>query len=195
MTELQRIKDFAHLCRRLGRSKASMIKGGVDTSCIRQLWSKALREVWDIAPMFQWLLVSQTLKKGWLPVHRNGRHLISARASQQGGCTKRRSSRIVATHNRQLNGGVVLIHQYYQQIIRWRAQLLICCARKIEKNATIVRKSRYHNNIRQLMKENFGFQMSCYHLSRIKIIFACWVWHFINLTMKHYWSMWQEGNL
>ena len=60
----------------------------------------------------------QTLKKGWLPVHINGIHLISERASHKGCCMRKRSSRIVVPHYRQVNVGVIKIHQCYQQIIR-----------------------------------------------------------------------------
>ena len=101
----------------------------------------------------------------------------------------------MALHHRQANIGVVLIHQFYQHIIRWRAQLLIYCARKIEKNNTTVRKSRDHNHIGQLMKENFCWQLSCHQLASIKIIYARQVWKFITLPMKLYWSMWRGGAL
>ena len=48
----------------------------------------------------------------------NGRYLKSASASQKGGCTEKRISKIVSPHHSKVNVGVVLIHQYYQPIIR-----------------------------------------------------------------------------
>ena len=140
---------------------------GIVPMCLRPLGSKALREVWDIAPMRQWPLASHNLKEGWLPVHRNGRQPIYESAIQKGGCTQKRSRSIVAPHQTQVNEGVVLINQYYQQIIRWRAQLLICCVSKIEKNATTVRRSRDHKYIGLFTKENLGFQLSYHHPERI----------------------------
>ena len=162
---------------------------------LRPLWSKALSEVGDIAPMYQWPLVSHNLKEGWLPLYRNGIQLLSASASQQGDCTRKRSSKIVAPHHRQANVGVVLIHKCYQQIIMWRVKLLIYCVNKIDKNATTVRKSRDHNHIGQLMKENFCCQLSCHHLASIKIICTRRVWQFTTPPMKRYWSMQREDYL
>ena len=49
---------------------------------------------------------------------KNGRQLKYVSASQQGGCTQKRSTRIVAPHHPKANVGVVLILQYYQHIIR-----------------------------------------------------------------------------
>ena len=83
--------------------------------------------------MGQWLLGSQTLNEGWIPMHKNGRQMKSASTSQQGGFNQKRSIRIMAPHRPKVNVGVALIHQYYQQIIRWREKLLICCVNKIEK--------------------------------------------------------------
>ena len=55
---------------------------------------------------------------------------------------------------------VVLINQYYQQIIRCQEQLLIFYVNKIEKNATTIRRIRDHKHIGLLMKENLGCQLS-----------------------------------
>ena len=53
MTELQIMKESAHLCLILGLSKALSRKGGVAPMCLRSLRIKALREVWYITPMCQ----------------------------------------------------------------------------------------------------------------------------------------------
>ena len=109
--------ELAHLCLRLGQSKALRRNGGIAPMCLRPWWRKALREVWDIAPMGQWILGSKIMKEGWLPMHKNGRHLKYTSTSQQVGCKQKRSIIIVAPHHTKVNVGVVLIHQYYQQII------------------------------------------------------------------------------
>ena len=49
----ERMKKSDHICIRLGQSK-EVINGGIAPMCLRQLQSKALREVWDIVPMGQW---------------------------------------------------------------------------------------------------------------------------------------------
>ena len=121
--------------------------------CLRPLWIKALGEVWDIAPMGQWLLGSQILNEGWLPTHKNVRQLKYTSTSQQGGCIQKISIRIVAPNHPKANVGVVLIHQYHQQIIRWREQQLICCINRINKNATTVRRSRNHNYTGKFLAE------------------------------------------
>ena len=159
-------------------------KWGVTTMCLRPLWGKVLMEVWDIAPMGQWILGSQILKEGWLRMHKNGRHMKYKSAIQQGGYTQKKSIRIVAPHHPKVNVGVVLIHQYCQQIIRWREQQLICCVKRIETNATNIRRSRDNKHIDLLMKENLSCQLSCHHLKSIEITCARRVWQFITQIMK-----------
>ena len=51
-------------------------------------------------------------------VHKNGKDLKYTSASQQRGCKQKRKNMIWAPHHPKANVGVVLIHQYYQQIIR-----------------------------------------------------------------------------
>ena len=145
--------------------------------CLRPLWSKVLREVLDIAQTVQWPLGSKTLKEGWLPMHKNGRQLKSTSASQKGGFTQKIIISILAPHHLKVNFGIVLIHQYYQQIIRWQETLLIFCVNKIEKNATNVRRSRDHKHIGLLMRENLGCQLSNPQLRIIEITCARRVWH------------------
>ena len=48
------MKEIAHLCLRLGKIKAVKRNGGIAPMCLIKLRRKALREVWDIAPMGQW---------------------------------------------------------------------------------------------------------------------------------------------
>ena len=49
----ERMKKIAHLCLRLGRNKK--VSNGVITPMrLKKLWSKELREVWDIVPMWKW---------------------------------------------------------------------------------------------------------------------------------------------
>ena len=67
--------------------------------------------------------------------------------------------------------------------------------KKIEKNATTLRRSRDHKHIGLIMKENLGCQMSYHHLASIEITCACRVWHFITQPMKHYKIMQREGAL
>ena len=45
-------------------------------------------------------------------MHKNGRQMKYTSASQQGGCTQKRSIMIVAPHHPKENVGVVLIHQH-----------------------------------------------------------------------------------
>ena len=185
--KLQRMKELAHLCLILGWSKALRRND--------RIASKALSGILDIALIGQWPLVIQTLNEGWLPMHKKGRQLKYSSASQKGDCTQKISIRIVVPHNPKVNVGLVLIHEYYQQIIRWREQLLICCVNKIEKNVTNVRRRRDHKHIGLLMKKILGSQLSCHHMARIEITFACLVWQFITQPKKHYKTMQQEGAL
>ena len=57
------MKKIAHLCLRLGQIKA-VRDGGIASMVLRPFLSKALREVWDIAPMGQWELARLCLRLG-----------------------------------------------------------------------------------------------------------------------------------
>ena len=50
-----------------------------------------------------------------------------------GGLKAEKKNMIVATQHLKANIGVVLTHQYYQQILRRQEQQLICCVKKVEK--------------------------------------------------------------
>ena len=128
-------------------------------------------------------------------MHKIGRQLKYTSASKQGGCTYKIRIRIVAPYHPKANFGVVLIHQYYQQVRRRREQQLICRVKKIETNTTTFRRSRYHKHIGLLMKENLSFHLSCHHLASIEITCARWVWQFTTQPMKHYKNMQREGAL
>ena len=54
------------------------------------------------------------------------------------------------------------------------------------KNATPVRRMRYHNHIGLLMKEILSCQLSYHHLESIKITCDCRVCQFITQLMKTY---------
>ena len=148
--------ELAHLCLILGRSKALSKYGGITPMFLRPLWIetlrknggiapmrlkllriKTLKEVWDIATMGQWLLRNIFLKDGCLPMHKNGKELKYTSASQQGGCKQKIKNMIVDPHHPKANVGVVLINQYYQQIIRWQEQQLICCVKKSKQTTHI----------------------------------------------------------
>ena len=62
ITESERMKEIAHLCLRLGRRKAVRRNGGISPTSLRKLQSKALIEVWDIAPMCQCELAHPCLR-------------------------------------------------------------------------------------------------------------------------------------
>ena len=51
-------------------------------------------------------------------MHKNGRQLKYTSEIQQGGCMQKRIISDVAPHHPKADVGVVLINQYYQQIIR-----------------------------------------------------------------------------
>ena len=51
-------------------------------------------------------------------MHKNVKELKYTIASQQGGFKQKNKNMVVAPHHPKANIGVVLIHRYYQQIIR-----------------------------------------------------------------------------
>ena len=155
------------------------------SNVFKKLKIKTLKELWYMAPMGKWLLENQVLKMGWLHMQKNGEELKHRTTSQQWGCKQRIKNMIMAPHHPKANIGVVLIHQYYQQIIRWQEKQLICWVNKIGGNDTHVRKSKDHKHIGLLMKENLNCQLSCHHLVSIEITCARQVWHFITEPMKH----------
>ena len=55
---------LAHLCLRLGLSKALRENGGINPMCLIPFRSKVLRDVWDIAPMGQYELARLCLRLG-----------------------------------------------------------------------------------------------------------------------------------
>ena len=97
-------------------------------------------------------------------------------ASQHGGC-KQNIKHDHGTTPPKANIGVVLINQYYQQ--------LICCVKKIGKNDTHFKKSKEHKRIGLLMNENSNFQLSCHKLESIEITCARQVWQFITQPIQH----------
>ena len=62
-------------------------------------------------------IMKSDFEGGMATYAKNGSQLVSAGASQQGGCTQKISIMIVAPHHLKVNVGVVLIRQYYQHII------------------------------------------------------------------------------
>ena len=61
------------------------------------------------------------------------------------GLQAKNKNMIVAPHHPRVNIGVVLIHQYYQQIIRWQEQQLRCCINKIGKTTYTSVRARTTN--------------------------------------------------
>ena len=59
----EKMKKSAHLCLRLGQIR-ELGNGGIAPMCLRQLRSKALREVWDIVPMGQWESACLSIRLG-----------------------------------------------------------------------------------------------------------------------------------